>query len=50
VTHDDPILTGKIALRHMKEFADYYARLGRMEKEAKRYWAARASMSGQKRA
>jgi hypothetical protein len=45
VTHDDPILTGKIALRHMKEFADYYARLGRMEKEAKRYWAARARMS-----
>ena len=50
VTHDDPILAGKIALAHMKEFADYYARLGRMEKEAKRYWAARASARGQKRA
>ena len=27
VTHDDPILTGKIALAHMKEFPDYYERL-----------------------
>jgi len=41
VTHDDPILTGKIALAHMKEFPDYYERLGRMEEEAKRDWAAR---------
>jgi len=41
VTHDDPILTGKIALAHMKEFPDYYERLERMEEEAKRDWAAR---------
>jgi hypothetical protein len=34
VTHDDPILTGKIALAHMKEFPDYYVRLERMESEA----------------
>ena len=34
VTHDDPILTGKIALAHRKEFADYYERLERMEREA----------------
>ena len=34
VTHDDPILTGKIALAHMKEFPDYYVRLERMEAEA----------------
>jgi hypothetical protein len=34
VTHDDPILTGKIALAHMKEFPDYYERLARMEREA----------------
>ena len=34
VTHDDPVLTGKIALAHMKEFPDYYERLGRMEAEA----------------
>ena len=36
VTGDDPILTGKIALAHMKEFPDYYERLERMEKEAER--------------
>jgi hypothetical protein len=39
VTGDDPIVTGKIALAHMKEFPDYYERLERMEEEAKRYWA-----------
>jgi Protein of unknown function (DUF5661) len=39
VTHDDPILTGKIALAHMKEFPDYYERLERMEREAERDWA-----------
>lgn len=41
VTRDDPILTGKIALAHMKEFPDYYERLERMEQQAKRDWAAR---------
>jgi hypothetical protein len=35
VTNDDPILTGKIALAHLKEFSDYYIRLERMEEEAK---------------
>ena len=39
VTGDDPIITGKIALAHMKEFPDYYVRLERMEEEAKRDWA-----------
>jgi Protein of unknown function (DUF5661) len=39
VTGDDPTLTGKIALAHMKEFPDYYERLERMEKEAEREWA-----------
>lgn len=34
VTHDDPILTGKIALAHLKEFSDYYTRLMEMEAEA----------------
>ena len=43
VTHDDPILTGKIALAHMKEFPDYYERLERMEEEATRDWATRDS-------
>jgi len=36
VTHDDPILTGKIALAHLYEFPDYYTRLDKMEEEAKR--------------
>lgn len=36
VTHDDPVVTGKIALAHLNEFADYYTRLERMEEEAKR--------------
>jgi len=39
VTHDDPIVTGKIALAHMKEFPDYYERLEKMEAEAEREWA-----------
>ena len=38
VTQDDPIITGKIALAHMKEFPDY-ERLERMEREAEREWA-----------
>ncbi|NCP67489.1 hypothetical protein GW756_02305 [bacterium] len=36
VTHDDPILTGKIAWAHLKEFSDYYTRLAIMEAEAER--------------
>jgi hypothetical protein len=43
VTHDDPIITGKIALAHMKEFPDYYERLERMEAEAERDWADKQS-------
>ncbi len=34
VTNDDPIMTGKIAWAHLKELADYYTRLDRMEAEA----------------
>jgi hypothetical protein len=34
VTGDDPVLTGKIALAHLNEFADYYNRLEKMEREA----------------
>jgi hypothetical protein len=41
VTNDDPVLTGKIALAHMKEFPDYYERLEIMEQEAVREWAAK---------
>lgn len=32
VTNDDPILTGKIALAHIKELPDYYTRLETIEK------------------
>jgi len=35
VTGDDPIITGKIALAHLNEFADYYTRLEKMESKAK---------------
>ena len=34
VTNDDPIITGKIAWAHLREFPDYYDRLDRMEAEA----------------
>ena len=36
VTGNGPILTGKIALAHLNEFSDYYARLEKMECEAKK--------------
>jgi uncharacterized protein DUF5661 len=35
VTHDDEMITGKIALAHLNEFPDYYTRLEKMEREAK---------------
>lgn len=41
VTNDDVVLTGKIAWAHLKEFPDYYTRLGRLEAEADAYWASR---------
>jgi hypothetical protein len=34
VTHDDEIITGKIALAHLREISDYYTRLASMEQEA----------------
>ncbi|HYN36858.1 MAG TPA: DUF5661 family protein [Actinomycetota bacterium] len=33
VTNDDPLMTGKIALAHLRELPDYYTRLERMEAE-----------------
>jgi len=30
VTHDDPILTGKLVLAHLNDFPDYYTRLAYM--------------------
>jgi hypothetical protein len=35
VTGDEPTVTGKIALAHLKEFPDYYTRLASMEAEAR---------------
>lgn len=34
VSGNDPIVTGKIALAHLTEFADYYTRLATLEREA----------------
>ncbi len=39
VTNDNDLITGKIALAHLKEFSDYYTRLEKLEKEAEEYWA-----------
>ena len=36
VTEDDALITGKIALAHLLEFPDYYTRLEKMEREAKK--------------
>lgn len=38
VSNDDPLITGKIALAHLSEYADYYDRLDKMEKEAEAFW------------
>lgn len=43
VTNDDPIVTGKIAWAHLKEYPDYYKRLRVMEAEAEAYWATKES-------
>ena len=34
VTKGDPVLTGKIALAHLKELPDYYTRLAAIEDES----------------
>jgi hypothetical protein len=34
VTDDDPVVTGKIALAHLRELPDYYTRLAAMEADA----------------
>jgi len=39
VTGDDPVITAKIALAHLREFPDYYQRLEVMEREADAAWA-----------
>ncbi len=53
VTHDDPIMTAKLALAHLKKFPDYYTRLRNMENEAEQFHnahrrdARRASPTGE---
>ena len=41
VTGDDPVITAKIALAHLREFPDYYERLEVMEREAEAAWESR---------
>ena len=43
VTNDDMVLTGKIALAHLKEVPDYYSRLEKMEAAAYAYWEAKGA-------
>ncbi len=38
VTSDDPVVTVKIALAHLREFPDYYERLAVMEREGEAAW------------
>ena len=38
VTNNDPLVTGKIALAHLMEIPDYYARLDEMEKIGEAFW------------
>jgi hypothetical protein len=41
VTDDDELVTGKIALAHLREFPDYYTRLEELEEAAEAYWDKR---------
>jgi hypothetical protein len=43
VTGDDPVITAKIAMAHLREFPDYYVRLEAMEREADAAWAVDSS-------
>jgi hypothetical protein len=43
VSNDDPILTGKIAWAHLKEFPDYYDRLEAMEAQAHKDWEQKST-------
>ena len=46
VTDDDPMMTAKIALAHLRELPDYYTRLTRMEAAAERPPVVADLMSG----
>jgi hypothetical protein len=41
VTGSDPMITGKIAWAHLREYPDYYDRLEVLEREADEYWSDR---------
>lgn len=41
VTNNNLLNTGRIALAHLIEFPDYYARHKRMEAQAEKYWKGR---------
>jgi hypothetical protein len=43
VTDDDEMMTGKIALAHLKEYPDYYTRLAQLEKDAEEFWSKKRS-------
>jgi len=45
VTHGDLGATGRIALAHLREYPDYYARLAPMERAAEEYWSHRKKPS-----
>ncbi len=45
VTHGDLLMTGRIALAHLREDPYYYARHARMEAEADAYWKGRTKPS-----
>ncbi len=36
ITHNDPIMTGRIVLAHLRRVPDYYTRLQEIEREAER--------------
>ena len=38
VTGNDPTMTGKIVLAHLREYPDYYDRLDKLEAEAEDFW------------
>jgi transcriptional regulator NrdR family protein len=44
VTNDDLIMTGKIALAHLREFSNYYELLEKMEKEGNKNKIGRKRM------
>ena len=50
VTDDDIIMTGKIALAHLKEIPDYYTRLHKMEKVGEAYWDRKKKAKGKAKA